>query len=220
MLRGGTFGAPPRAGITVATMRLTFGPLTLPLLTVVLLTVGCAGPQHGAAIRVDPDLPGKTRTVRFDAAYAEQSKPGQYDVILVDEGAAREKQVVYLRAIPTPGRSGPGAAPERLTNATFDWYVFAPGPTGADDVLKYSGTGRVRAAEDDVGLWVSIDGGTMSFSGWRGSAEDALGPASIDGSFYAYLDPKRMGEALHEVLRATNDIRRLDGPDPEVERAE
>lgn len=181
--------------------------------------IGCAGPEHGAMIRVNPDLPGATRTQKFTVAYAAPQPNGQWDVVLLDENQEKgTKDVIYMRVI-WWAKGNEKKQPPVTTNASFDWYLAAPGPTGANDLLRYSGQGTVRLIEDRRSLWVSVDRADMNSTGARGSTKDTMGPASLNGSFYAYIDEEKVREHLFALMRQTADMRREDAEVDEARKA-
>ena len=186
--------------------------LSIALVTAVV-TTGCAlKADKSPRLQLRSMETKQVYAQQFDRAYYSSRGTGEYEVVLIDDGAdvtsARGKsskpidplppsqeaplrQVVHIRVHWRPLR---GTKPDHpsATNAVIDWYVTAS--TGdaveADDRLHYQGAAFVELASNGEVAKVSITKAQMSLIEVVGSLYDPVGRSVLSGTFTATRNEK------------------------------
>jgi hypothetical protein len=140
---------------------------------------------------------------QFDAAYASRSAEGDYDVVLTGdaEGGSGARQVMHVRVLYRPMR-GTRLDHPSATNASIRWYVLGDRP---GDVVEYTGAGfvTVKPAAVGDGVEVNVRNASLRPVATRGNLTDPLGATTVQGTFQARTDPRRVTELLAQVAPAS-----------------
>jgi hypothetical protein len=187
----------------------TLRPLCLVTLTSLLLPLcGCSG--GGTHLTVTSLQNHQTYQQPFTKAYAGRSEQGDFDVVLVRDGAGGKsvnkesaggvRQVMHVRVLWKPMK-GTKLDHPTATNATIDWYVFDG--SGAGGVVAYSGAGYVDVQKSNGLATLDIRNATLKPTTREGGMVDPIGPAKLQGTVVA-----RTGrtEQVREILSQTREV--------------
>jgi hypothetical protein len=181
------------------TRTLSLAVLALPL---AFLAVGCAG--GSTHLTVTSVQNHRTYQQPFAKAYAGRSEQGDFDVVLVRDGAAGKsvpavRQVMHVRVLWKPMK-GTKLDHPTATNATIDWYVFDG--SGAGGMVAYSGAGFVDVQQSGGVATLDIRNATLKPTTREGGMIDPIGPARLQGTVVA-----RTGRTaqVREILAQTRE---------------
>jgi hypothetical protein len=178
---------------------MSFALLALPL---AFAAVGCAG--GGTNLTVTSLQTRQTYQQPFTSAYAGRSEQGDFDVVAVKDGPARDgappvRQVMHVRVLWKP-MTGTKLDHPTATNATIDWYVFdGSNPAG---LVAYSGAGFVDVRTSGGVATLDIRNATLKPVTREGGMVDPLGPTRLEGTVVA-----RTGrtEQVRQILAQTRE---------------
>jgi hypothetical protein len=175
-------------------------PALLALLVTALLGTGCSGAKstHLTVRSLDQR---QTFQTQFPRAFAGKSSGGDYDVVLVKEGAAPRaggrdvRQVLHVRVLWKPMK-GTKLDHPTATNATLDWVVWDDAARG---FIAYSGAGFVDVQRKGGTAVLDIRSATLSPLAKQGPMNDPIGRAQVMGTIVARTDPRQVSELLEDV---------------------
>lgn len=180
-------------------------------LIVLGLFSGCA--SRGGTVELQPAQQERAIAQPFAQAYFTQVKPGEYDILLVDNAAdwnyekngknrpltpvtlspLRQVMHIHMHWRPLPGvRKNPAA-----TNASITWYVL--GPDGTTDRIVYEGAGFVVLRGSGQNRKVSIRDGRLEPKTRQGQLQDPIGVAKISGDAAVRMNRTRVQEIIEEM---------------------
>jgi hypothetical protein len=172
------------------------------------LAGGCAGGQTNLTVTSIQNH--QTYQQPFTQAYAGRSEQGDFDVVLVREGAAGGasaggtatagvRHVVHVRVLWTPMK-GTKLDHPTATNSIIDWYVFdASNPGG---MVAYTGAGFVNVQKSGGVATLDIRNATLKPTTREGGMVDPIGPAKLQGTVVARLGRT---EQVREILAQTRE---------------
>jgi hypothetical protein len=176
------------------------GTLSL-LLSVLLLAGGCAGGR--SQVTLSPRNGGGQFEQTFSRAFATGHGGDDQDIVLVssastgDPETAKLKQVLHIHVLWQPMRGTKSDFPA-ATNASLRWYVY-----GEDNsLLEYTGAGFVSISSARGGTKVVVRNASLRPVVRRGNLKDPIGPADLEGTFYATNN----GPRVRNLLAGMNTI--------------
>jgi hypothetical protein len=177
-------------------------PLFLLALPLAFACIGCAGGTTNLTVTSIQNH--QTYQQPFTNAYAGRSEQGDFDVVAVREGPARDgaatvRHVVHVRVLWKP-MNGTKLDHPTATNAAIDWYVFdAANPAG---LVAYSGAGFVNVQTSGGVATLDIRNATLRPVTREGGMVDPIGPTKLQGTIVA-----RSGrtEQVREILAQTRE---------------
>jgi hypothetical protein len=199
-------------------------PLFASLLLITCIT-GCAG--NSAELRLTCTETGAAYRQQFSSAYLSKGSEGTEVVLVSDEDVAGKsasdanaavaagqtlepsaatavRQVMHVKVLWRPQRGTKQGHPS-YTNAALRWYVLGDTGKGKSDVLEYTGAGFVALSDTAGGTRVTIRNASLKPVGQaKGSLNDPVGSANLNGTFLAKKSHKRVNELLAEVKSAVN----------------
>lgn len=173
-----------------------FAAILLPMLA---LATGCTsgGPSR---LRLHSTGSGHLFSQDFEQSYFSQTSSGEYEVVLVDNGARQRaqrgdkplkatdaaplRQVVAIRIHWRPAQGTRADSPS-ATNAVVDWYVLADSVDQTQDRLHYQGAAFVRIFPNDKTARIVVRNGSLSLLEASGALRDPVGESTIEGDFVA-----------------------------------
>lgn len=154
---------------------------------------------------------GKT----FTQAYATRSTDGDFDIVLLDDpiddarstpaGKPLEAQavrplrhLVHIHVMWTPMSGAKGDNPS-ATNAAINWYVWGDAAGQQADMMHYGGTAFVRIYPGGDDADFSVSNAMLKLKDRRGTMNDPVGSASVQGKFTAPLNDGRVKQLLAQL---------------------
>ena len=166
------------------------------LFAFLLAGTGCAG-GSGSNLTVKSIDHGQTYQTGAFKAYAGRSDAGDYDVVLVKEGAVRH--VMHVRVLWKPMK-GTKLDHPTATNATIDWIVTDRAQGG---FIAYGGAGFVDLHRSGNTATLDLRSATLSPAARDGAMRDPLGRARLSGTVVARTNRERVGNVLAQMQSAT-----------------
>ncbi len=160
---------------------------------------GCTG-GGPAQMRIDSVQSDRLFSKQFSQKYFSQTKSGEFEVVLVDDGTTTNRrkqdepleateqaplrQVVAIRVYWRPP-TGTRADHPSATNAVVDWYVIADSADQTRDRLHYQGAAFVKIFPKGNSAKVIVRNGGLTLVESSGALNDPVGDSTISGSFIA-----------------------------------
>jgi hypothetical protein len=190
--------------------------MTLRNLTPLLLTftlLGCA--TRTGTVQLKSIDSNARFSQKFSHGYTSRAEDGTYNVVLVHDPAEGERgkpgaplkpasavpmrQIMHVRVLWKPLKSGRADDATAAANATIDWYVLSEDARQRMNMLHYRGGGLVSVTGSAAAPRIQIRNATVKPVSSSGNLEDPIGNAQLSGNMLTRRDPRRVQLVLDEL---------------------
>ena len=200
------------------------------LVLLVIAGSGCAAARATPAVTFRSLKTGRTYTQKFPQAVFTRNDSGQVEIALTNTGgeAARQsnpgaplaptsapplRQIMTIRVLWRPMRATADSEAS-AANAAIEWFILGESSSGAQDRLRYSGTGFVDVRVKGEFATVEIYSASLEPVDRAGELQDPIGRAELSGSILVRRDDALTRATLAEVAPLSNRAAQRDSQPP------